>query len=312
MSLQNRVLVVGSLNMDLVIRTVHLPKPGETLPGSYSGNFPGGKGANQSVAVAKLGTPVCMIGSVGMDTFGRQLISNLSQVGVDVSFIKRQPKCPTGIALITLDEQGQNTIVINSGANSYLSPSNINSSMEAFRTSTIVLLQLEIPLETVLTTVEIAKRYNLPVILNAAPAMRLDSNLLTKVDYLILNQTELEATLDMKPSGEEVYSAHRIMDMGVKNVVVTLGSRGALLLDNSRNVVQVASHKVPVIDTTAAGDAFVGAFAVALTEGYSPQEALRWGNLAGALAVTKQGAQTSLPSRSEFELFQKTKRTAQT
>jgi ribokinase len=292
------IVVVGSLNMDLVVRSPRHPQPGETLLGSRFHTFPGGKGANQAVAAARLGGQVKMIGRVGADAFGKSLIQTLANDGVDTGQVK-QIGAATGVALITVDAAGQNTIVVVPGANGELSPPDVLAAESAFEGASVVVMQLEIPLLTVTYAADLAHRHGARVILNPAPAQQLGSTLLKQVDVLIPNQPEAALLTGSALAGE---AAQRLLASGVHSVVVTLGRDGVLIVEGETET-HLAAHRVSVADTTAAGDAFVGAFAVALAEGRSLREAAAWGNAAGALAVTRSGALPSLPTRAELEQF---------
>lgn len=296
------LIVVGSLNMDLVVRAPRHPRPGETLIGSQFQTFPGGKGANQAVAAARLGAKVCMIGRVGQDAFGDALLQTARQDGVDTTFIRRDPNAATGVALITLDQAGQNTIVVASGANMQVSAQDIEQAAAAFEGASLLLMQLECPLEAVEAAAELAQRYGIPVVLNPAPARPLPQSLLARVDYLLPNQHELQLLAE----GEADYAtaATRLISNGVRNLVVTLGEEGALLV-TPQSQESLPAFKVPVVDTVAAGDAFAAAFCVALAEGKSLRDAVLWGNAAGAIAVTRPGAQPSMPNREELIQFLK-------
>jgi len=294
-----KIVVVGSINMDLVVRAPHLPQPGETIIGSDFKTFPGGKGANQAVAAARLGGRVKMIGRVGSDAFGEQLLQTLRDDRIDTTFVQRDAAAPSGVALITVEEAGQNTIVVASGANARVTPADVDAAAAAFEGASVLLLQLECPLPTVQHAIEVARQHQVRVILNPAPSQPLDAPLLSQVDYLVPNQIEL-ALLTQADSLEEGVS--RLKALGVRQVVVTLGGDGAAVFDDEQ-AYQLPPHQVTVVDTTAAGDAFVGGFAVALVEGKSTRAAAEWGNAAGALAVTRAGAQPSLPTRAELERF---------
>lgn len=297
--MNGKIVVVGSLNMDLVVRAPRHPQIGETIIGSDFRTYPGGKGANQAVAAARLGAMVRMIGRVGQDDFGEALVRNATENGVDTSYIQRDPDTATGVALITVDANGQNTIVVASGANARVTPQEVDNAEAAFADASVLVLQLECPLPAVARAVEVAHRYDLAVVLNPAPAQPLEAPLLAGVDYLIPNQTELALLAGVKRLSEAVET---LQNWGVRNVIVTLGEAGALVVVNG-NENHLPAHRVDVVDTTAAGDAFVGAFAVALTEGLEIQAAADWGNAAGALAVTRDGAQPSLPTRAELDQF---------
>lgn len=293
------IVVVGSINMDLVVRAPRHPLPGETILGSGFQTFPGGKGGNQAVAAARLGGKVKMIARVGSDSFGDSLLASLQNDHVDTAYIRRSANTPTGVALITVDEGGQITIVVVQGANAELTPDDIRASREAFVGASVVLLQLEIPMQTVQTAVEIARLEGAGVILNPAPARQLSGSLLSKVDFLIPNENELSLLTGMQTLS---IAASSMRSIGVNRLIVTLGSQGVLVMEDDE-FYQFDAHVVPAVDTTAAGDAFVGAFAVALTEHLPTRTAAAWGNAAGALAVTSRGAQPSLPTRDQLEAF---------
>ncbi len=301
--MDGHIVVVGSLNMDMVVRTTRHPKVGETILGSDFRTFPGGKGANQAVAAAKLGCQVRMVGRVGQDPFGDQLLRAVASSGVDTTYIRSDPGFATGVALITVDEAGQNTIVVASGANGRVSPDDVDAAEDVFLGASVLLLQLECPLNAVEHAIHLARKNQVQVVLNPAPAQMLDAEFLESVDYLIPNQTELA----LLAGQESVQAAIDVLRThGVRRIVVTLGEEGALVAANGLQEL-VPTYRVPVVDTTAAGDAFAGAFAVALSEGLSIHQATLWGNAAGALAVTRAGAQPSLPTREEFDAFLKSR-----
>lgn len=293
------VVVVGSINMDLVVRAPRHPSPGETILGSQFRTFPGGKGANQAVAAARLGGHVKIVGRVGSDSFGSALIESLRADGVDTTYVKQTEGVSSGVALITVSDEGQNNIVVVPGANALLTPDDIRAADRAFHGAEAVVVQLEIPMETVKEAVRLACDHGVQVILNPAPAQALDESLLAQVDFLIPNEGELLQVTGM-PSVSQAASS--IKALGLCSLVVTLGKEGVLVLHNSLSW-HVLPHNVEVVDSTAAGDAFVGAFATGLTEGKNAQDAAAWGNAAGALAVTRAGAQPSLPTRVELEAF---------
>lgn len=289
------LVVVGSINMDLVARAPRLPRLGETILGSDFRTFPGGKGANQAVAAARMGGQVHLIGRVGRDGFGDALLETLARDQVDLTYIRRDPEVASGVALITVEEGGDNAIVVAPGANGKLSPEDIWAAEEAIKQAQVVVLQLECPLMTVEEAVKVARRHTVRVALNPAPAQALPDELLRQIDVLIPNKSELQLL-----SGEqEVEKAiQALLTRGVKNLIITLGEQGCLVVQGAERH-PIPAHPVKAVDTTAAGDAFVGAFAVAWAEGKSLIEAARWGNAAGAIAVTRAGAQPSLPTRQE-------------
>ena len=296
------VTVVGSLNMDLVIRSPRMPLPGETIIGGEFHTVPGGKGANQAVAAARLGAQVSMVGRVGQDAFADALLENLAADGVVHTHVGQDEVAATGVALIVVDEAGEHSLVVASGANMRLSPADVNAAEATIADSKTLLVQLESPLETVARAVEVARAHGVIVILNPAPARSLPAELLEQIDVLIPNESEtvLLTGMPVDDLGEAEAAAGRLRQLGVGTVILTLGDRGALLARESGAEVFPAFDVSPV-DTTAAGDAFVGGLAVALAEGRALAEAVRWGNAAGALATTMLGAQTSLPTREALE-----------
>jgi ribokinase len=300
----SRVTIVGSLNMDLIALSPRIPQPGETIIGKEFQTAPGGKGANQAVAAAHLGAQVSMVGQVGDDAFADSLLENLASAGVDHNFVTRDQENATGVALIVVDDHGENSIVVASGANMNLTPADVESAEKAIAAADALLLQLEIPLETVIRAAELARAHQVTVILNPAPARALPEKLLHLVDFLIPNETETALLSGMSVTNqvEIEAAAESLRHLGVGNVILTLGSRGALLTGTFQSEVY-PSFKVNPVDTTAAGDAFLGGFAVALGEGKSLSDAIRFGNAAGALATTRLGAQPSLPTRAEVELL---------
>lgn len=296
------VVVVGSLNMDLVVRAPRIPAPGETLLGGEFHTVPGGKGANQAVAAARLGARVSMVGRLGADDFATQLLANLEADGIDHSAVIQDASTTTGVALIVVADDGQNSIVVASGANMQVTPDDVDAAAETIAAANVLLLQLEIPLDAVQRAAEIAHEHGVPVVLNPAPARDLPADLLSRVDVLIPNESEtaLLTGLPVDTGAELEAAARALLDRGISTAILTLGARGAMLATGSE-VEIIPTFKVQPVDTTAAGDAFVAGFSVALAEGKPVAEAVRWGNAAGALAATRLGAQTSLPRRAELE-----------
>jgi ribokinase len=298
------ITVIGSLNMDLVSYVTRMPLTGETVIGKDFKQAPGGKGANQADAIAKLGAPVRMLGGVGDDALGKALLTSLHKDGVDISQIESFTDCPTGIATITVDDKGNNCIVVTPGANYRFLAERIENSKAAIAASAIIVTQLEIPVETVRYSLGLAKELGKTTLLNPAPACPLDDALLSTVDLLIPNEAELEF-LSGAPARTEVElsaAARRLLNRGAKAVIVTLGEKGCLYV-NPEHVRIFEAYKVDAVDTTAAGDSFIGGLAVALSEGKTIEAAISFATAVAALTVTKQGAQSSLPYRHEVEEF---------
>jgi len=295
------VLVVGSLNLDLVCQVKYHPKTGETIFGSDLKQYPGGKGANQAVAAASLGGRVQMLGSVGHDDSGKMLLENLRSSGVEVKDIKVSRDVATGTALISVNEEGDNSIIVIPGANNTADISYIRQNTNVIDSSDIVLLQMEIPMESVNYVVEEAYKRRKIIIVNPAPAQMISDEVLKMIDYLTPNESELELLSGRVCStDEEVVSAAQVLrSKGVKNLIVTLGDKGALFM-NSNETRFINGHKVKAVDTTAAGDCFNGAFAVALSEGKNVEDAIRFANKAASISVTRVGAQSSMPLREEL------------
>mgnify|MGYP002395005339 CR=1 FL=1 len=294
-----KILVVGSINMDLVVRVPRPPEPGETVLGEDFETYPGGKGANQAVAAARMGGDVTMVGRVGNDDFGNTLIQGLVENKIKTTHVIKDSKARTGVALIAVAADGENMIVVASGANANVSIEDVSSVRPLMRETDILLVQLECPLETVTSAVELAKAYDVQVILNPAPAQKLPQSLIKNIDYLTPNRNEL-LQIAGKDNIEDAIKA--IRECGLKNLIITLGANGARVISDDLDQ-HLPSHEVTTIDTTAAGDAFNGALAVALAEGKPLIEAVRYGMAAGAMASTKRGAQPSLPFRDSVESF---------
>lgn len=299
-----RITVVGSLNTDLVFRAPALPQPGETVSGGEFATFLGGKGANQAVGAARLGARVAMVGCVGGDDFGRRLVDGLRADGVDVSHVRVDRESVSGTALITVDPRGQNTIVVAPGANWRLTPEDVARAEPLVRDSAVLLLQLEVPMDAVLAAARLASAHGVRVVLDPAPAPRepLPDDLLGLVDVVNPNESEARALTGVAVPDEAGASeaSARLLSAGAKAVVIKLGERGAFVHDGTRGQMLPAIAVDPV-DTTAAGDAFAAALAVGLAEGMSLLEAARFANAAGALSVTRRGAQPSLPYRTEVD-----------
>ncbi len=296
-----KIIVVGSTNMDMVVKTSHIPEPGETVLGGTFFMNPGGKGANQAVAVARLGGDVIFVSKMGNDVFGKQSFRLYDEEGIDTSFILSDDELPSGVALITVDEAGENSIVVAPGANAALGSAEVAKAIQDISANYIVLLQLEIPLETVHFVVREAAQKGATVILNPAPAAALSPALLQFVDLLTPNETEASILSGIKVTNLETakQAANAIRLLGVKNVVITMGESGALLLEDN-TFYEVPTPVVQPVDTTAAGDVFNGALAVALSEGKNLQTAVGFACEAASVSVTKMGAQSSIPYRNEL------------
>lgn len=295
-------MVLGSLNVDLVATLPHLPRPGETVLGDQVRTFSGGKGANQAVAAARLGGDVALIGRVGTDAFGRRLLDELARDRVDVSGVALDPESPTGAALIMVETGGQNLIAVAPGANLSVSQRDVSRAIDALEKDGVLVLQLEIPLGMVELAIVQASERGARVLLNPAPAARLDPSTLERVDVLVMNELEA-ASLFGKPVVDLRTAGHVTREAtlsGVKLAVVTLGPSGAIFSDGG-DPEHIDGFAVQAVDATAAGDAFVGALAVALDAEVEDREAIRLANAAGAVAASRPGAQSSLPSARDLQ-----------
>ena len=303
------IAVVGSLNMDFVVLVKHLPAPGETVLGGGFQMLPGGKGANQACAAGRIGggnVLVRMIGRVGYDLFGDHLKASLAAAGVDVSAVHATNSAPTGVALIEVEQSGQNSIVVASGANHALAASEVQAMRQAIRGSRFVLFQLESPLDTVAGALAMAREEGARNILDPAPAQPLDGGLLAAVDILTPNETEAQILLGV-PRGrvdrsEAASMARALRERGPQSVVLKLGDQGCFYSGPEGEFLSPA-FQVTAVDATAAGDTFNGALAVALAEDQPLETALRFADAAAALSVTRVGAQASIPSRQELDKF---------
>ena len=290
-----RVAVLGSLNMDMVMRVPALPRPGETVLADRLLTVPGGKGANQAAAAARLGARVRLIGRVGADVFGEELATGLEADGVDVSGVARDDVEPSGAALIMVESGGQNLIAIAPGANGRVGDAEVGRLLYGLTAGDVVVLQLEVPLQTVLAAAAAARRADAVVILNAAPSGHLATHSLPEVDLLVVNETEAaDLTGEPIPGVEAAAAAAEQLGRRAPAVAVTLGAAGAILWEEGR-ATQIDPLPVEAVDVTAAGDAFIGAAALGMSEGWNILEAVRLGGAAGAAAVTRVGARSSLP-----------------
>jgi len=290
------IAVLGSINMDLVLRVPRFPAHGETLSGTEVATYAGGKGANQAVAAARLGGDVRFFGKVGDDVFGDRLLSELGSAGVDVDVVERESNCASGLASIWVNDAGENAIALAAGANDRVDKIYLERHLECISGANILLLQLEIPIQTVTELLARLPKDSPRVILDPAPAQDLSQLPLARVDILTPNEHELRS-ITGKKSVEE--GAFQLLDRGVKNVICTLGAQGAVWFSDDGTMAHFSAPTVEVVDTTAAGDAFNGALAWALQT--NPlEDAINQAMLAGALAVTKSGAQVSLPDQEEM------------
>ncbi len=298
-----KLLVIGSLNMDIVINVENMPLTGETILGKDIKYIPGGKGANQGFSAGKLGKNVTMLGCVGQDEFGEVLLNNLSRANVDIRYMKKSKELKTGTAFIYVNREGNNSIVVVPGANSQCDKNYLVEHDKQIQECDFILLQMEIPETAVYYVIQRAKQLGKTVILNPAPAPeKIPDVILKDIDYLTPNETELaRLTNNSCEKLEDMIDASYILiQKGVKNVLVTLGERGALLVNENGTQV-FATRKVKPVDTTAAGDCFSAAFVIALAEGKSQKEAISFANAASSIAVTRPGAQSSIPTREETD-----------
>lgn len=297
------VIVVGSINVDIVFSTPKIPQVGETVLGHRYYTVPGGKGANQALALHRLGAAVDLIGMVGQDHFAPQALSILKQESIDLQFVGRLEGIATGAASIMVDEQGKNCIVVAPGANSRLAPVDVLKNKALFQRADAVVMQFEIPMDAILCAAELAKQHGAKVIVNPAPAAVIPDELWPLIDVLVPNEHEigLIANAPVNNLAEITAAARQLNDRGVPIVIVTLGSSGALLVQQGHEECLVPPVEVTAVDTVAAGDAFVAGFACAWLEGQPLRAAVQFGNAAGGLATTTLGAQTSLPYRKEVE-----------
>lgn len=303
--MKHKILVIGSINYDLVVFAPRHPVPGETILGSRFHTFPGGKGANQAVAAARLGGDVQMIGNIGLDGFGEELLENLRINQVDTTLIHRVHDS-TGTALITVDANGQNSIIVVPGANATLTRQNMDVLKDTIQSAKVLVLQLEIPLDVVIHAVDIAYASGITILFNPAPATQIPIETLRKVTFLIPNESELAflSGLEINNFSDCRKAVSHLQSLGCNQIILTRGEHGAYYFYQD-NQIFAPPFNVPVVDTTAAGDAFIGGLAAALADDLDLHVALLRASAAGALAVTKAGAQTSLPLKSEVEAFLK-------
>jgi len=295
------IVVIGSSNTDMIIKMPRIPKPGETILGGKFNTAAGGKGANQAVAAARAGGDVTFVARVGNDMFGQQAINGFKKDGINVKNVVTDTNEPSGVALIFVDEKGENSIAVASGANAELSVEDVNNAMKEIQSAKVVLMQLETPIETIRAGAKIAKNKGVKVILNPAPAQKLDDELLSLLDILTPNESEAELLTGIEVF--DIQSAKKaglaLLEKGLETVIITLGSQGALLVTKSDSDL-IKGYEVEAIDTTAAGDTFNGTLAVGLADNKNLKEAIKFANAAGALSVTKLGAQPSAPVKKDI------------
>lgn len=296
------IVVIGSSNTDMIVQTPWIPKPGETILGGTFSTAAGGKGANQAVAAARAGGNVSLIARVGTDMFGDQAVEGFRRDGIDTEGVLRDETAPSGVALIIVDEQGENSIAVAPGANALLTPNDIHSMKDTLTSASVILMQLEIPLETVAAAAEIGAAAGVPVILNPAPAQKLDNNLMRNISLLTPNETEAELLTGMPTSTDDeiARAATHLRELGPDSVIITLGGRGSYVSSDEFTGI-IPAFPVKPVDTTAAGDVFNGVLSVRLATGAPITEAVRYASAAAALSVMKLGAQTSAPTSSDIE-----------
>lgn len=306
--MKNRVAVIGSYNSDMIIKTTRIPRPGETIIGGQFSTVAGGKGANQAVAAARAGAQVWFVGRIGRDAFGMEALKNLKHDGINIDYVIQDEQAPTGVASITVDDSGENSIVVASGANANLNPADIRAAEAVIADANVVLLQLEIPFDTVETTIEIAAVHNVPVILNPAPARNIPDELLATVSILTPNEVEAEMLtgIDIDTDTQLEQAAAKVLATGTNHVIITLGKKGVFYADKQTQF-RLPAYSVNAVDTTGAGDVFNGALAAFYATDVTIEEKLQRASAAAAISVTRIGAQSSAPFLAEIHDFIKTR-----
>ena len=305
MSSKPKIVVVGSSNTDMIIKGDRIPAPGETVVGGAFSTAPGGKGANQAVAAARAGGDVIFVARVGDDMLGRQAIAGYEQDGIDVSFVQRDPALATGVALIIVDQTGNNSIAVASGANAALTPDDVERAADAIKSAKMVVFQLETPIETIMRAARLAKNAGVPVLLDPAPAPSepLPKELLECVTVVKPNEGEASRLtgIDVTDEASAFQAAEKLLELGVSTAIITLGAAGSVVATKDGVRKSVPAIRVDAVDATAAGDCYSGALAVALGEGKSLDDAIAFASKAASLSVRRLGAQPSLPTREEIE-----------
>jgi ribokinase len=302
MNAKKYIVVVGSSNTDMIVKVPKLPEPGETVLGGAFLTAPGGKGANQAVAAARSGGAVAFVAKVGTDALGDEAIANYKREGIDTNYILRDPEAPSGVALIFVAQDGQNSICVAPGANGKLKPEEIKTLESTIASAAVLIAQLETPIETVREALRLASKHRVPLILNPAPAREIDDEILKHLEYLTPNCVEAEALSGVAINSVEdaKKAAKALRNRGVGHVIVTLGAEGAFI-SGPEIETHVKGIEAKAVDATAAGDTFTGAFATALSEGMPLTDAVRFANAAAAISVTRMGAQPSIPTKAEIE-----------
>ena len=301
-----KIVVIGSSNVDLIMKMDHLPEKGETVTGAKFMQVYGGKGANQAVAAARAGGNVSFVSCVGEDAYTPQMVQNYKKDGIDTRFVFKEKGVASGHALIMIDDSGENIISVASEANNLLLPGKIDEALPVFDEAAMIVMQFETPEETIKYVIDIANNKRIPVMWNMAPAKTFDFSYVPKINILVLNEVEAGflAEMPVETEADAEKAAQKLVDRGVEKVIITLGSKGAFVVTKTEKV-SVPAFKVEAVDTTAAGDTFCGAFAVALVEGKPLKEALQFASAAAAISVTRMGAQPSAPTRKEIDTFLK-------
>jgi ribokinase len=302
--MNNKIVVIGSSNVDLLMKMGHLPEKGETVTDAEFFQVYGGKGANQAVAAARAGGNIAFVNCVGEDAYTPQMVQNYKNDGIDTRFVFHEKGIASGHALIMIGGEGMNYLSVAPGANYKLTPAKIDEAMPIIDDAAMIVMQYEIPEETIKYVIDLANKKGIPVMWNCAPARTFDLSYIPKINILVLNEVEAgflaELTIETEADAEK--AAQKLVDCGVEKVIITLGSKGAFVVTKTEKVT-VPAFKVEAVDTTAAGDTFCGAFTVALVEGKFLKESLRFASAAAAISVTRMGAQPSAPTRKEIESF---------